>query len=757
EKDSVFLHEKISKSSCDISRKLPPSLSHTHTPRATLFPASCRHPCMTFSSSSRASIIISASFDLLLIINITFFCAIFLSPSPCRAHENLQFSFPMFDHNQLHYLNFSSNSNVDKQALQITPNSGSRDVSNISGQITYGAQALQLWHESYNYTASFNTSFLINMGPIMGGGTNDSGGGMTFMLTSLPAIKLFPNSSGPLLGLIDGRPNSSKDQGAAQFVAIEFDTFKDSFDPDGNHVGIDVNGSVNSSLAISLSPLNISLTDTSTSEGMYTNVWIEYDGSNYILDVYLANQGPELLRKPTNPIISGYPINLRDHLPQYVYVGFSASLGTILESHCVLRWDFNSTNFPQELLSSPPIFAPAPSQANLPQKRRSPHTARMRITLVGSVVACIVLLVVLIAILLVRRRRINQRLMGMEDLTNLHCGPRKFAYKDLKRATNRFSKDSSLGRGGFGEVYKGVLRSNNGITTEVAVKCLSQKSKQGEKEFKAEIMSMGRMRHKNLVQLLGWSYGSRRRLMLVYEYLPNRSLDWWIGQGRQEAGGEVEVMGWERRFHVMKGLAAGLLYLHEEWEMVVIHRDLKPSNVMLDADFNARIGDFGLAKFIKMEQESAHMTATIAGTFGYMAPESIEQGIVSKECDIYSLGAIAIELTTGHRISIDFLHRLLHLLEESSLEEAADPRLSSFDSFQLELLLRLGLACCHPHPPARPCIRDVVHALSTSGSSPAAMAVPSLSSFSSSYASSIHPNIPMSDSSVAAMEISAGR
>ncbi|KAI5059146.1 hypothetical protein GOP47_0025465 [Adiantum capillus-veneris] len=474
-------------------------------------PASfCRRQARAPSSSfSRTSIIVPAFSDvLLLIINITFFCAIFLStPSPCLA--NTQFSFPIFNPNEP-TLKFSNNSNVDNQALQITRNSGSRDVSNTSGQITH-QQQLQLWHDSYSYTASFNTSFLINMGPIMGGGTNDTGGGMTFMLTSLPAIEHLRNSSGSLLGLFDGS-SSTKDQ--AQRVAIEFDTFKDSFDPDGNHhVGIDVHSSVYSTLAIPLSPLGIRLTDTSTSEGIYTSVWIDYDGRLFTLDVYLANQGSSRMTKPTDPIISGYPINLRDYLPQNVYVGFSASLGTILESHCVLRWDFNSTNFPE----------------------KSKISLIVGITIGG--VAAIVLLVGLIAILLVRRRRRNQRLMDMEDLTNLHYGPRKFAYRDLKRATNGFSEASSLGRGGFGEVYKGVLRSNNGITTEVAVKCLSQKSKQGEKEFKAEVMSMGRMRHKNLVQLLGWSYGSHRGLMLVYEYLPNRSLDRWIGQG-QEAGGE---------------------------------------------------------------------------------------------------------------------------------------------------------------------------------------------------------------------------
>ncbi|MCO5571232.1 hypothetical protein L7F22_024968 [Adiantum nelumboides] len=662
-------------------------------------------------SSGRLSAI---SLKLLLIISFLLACAL--------AH-NPQFSFPMFDTNEPSLI-FSNNSNVDNQALQVTRNSGSRDVSNTSGQITYNTQPLQLWHPSYNYTASLNTSFLLNMGAIVGNSSDASGGGMTFMLSSRPAIVHLPHSSGSSLGLID---STSPSQGS-QFVAIELDTFKDSFDPDGNHVGIDADGTVKSRLTVPLSPLNVTLTNTSTPDGIYTSVWIDYDGNLFTFDVYLANQGPNLLTKPAVPVISGHHIDLRKHLPESVYVGFSASVGTILESHCVLQWDFYSTSFPDD--------------------QKKPNIA---IILTCSIVGGVVI-AVLLALFLARKRRRHKRIIEMEDLTSLHYGPRKFEYKDLKKATNGFSEESSLGHGGFGSVYKGVLRSNNGITTEVAVKCLSPKSKQGEKEFKAEVMSMGRMRHKNLVQLLGWSYGGSR-LMLVYEYLPNRSLDGWIGQGAQEIRGEV--MGWERRFHVMKGLAAGLLYLHEEWEMIVIHRDLKPSNVMLDADFNARIGDFGLAKLIKMDQESAH-TATVAGTFGYMAPESLEQGIVSKETDIYSLGAIAIELATGHRISMDFLHRLTRLLEDSSpVEEVADPRLSSFDPNQLELLLRLGMACCHPHPPARPSIHEVVHALSMTGASPA-MSAPSLSSFSSSYTSSI-PRMQITESSLAAMQVSTGR
>ncbi|MCO5551420.1 hypothetical protein L7F22_004923 [Adiantum nelumboides] len=400
----------------------------------------------------------SGSLKLLLIIS---------SLLACALADNLHFSFPMFNSNYEPSLNFSSIPSVDKQALQVTRNSGTnaRDqLSNTSGQITH-TQPLQLWHRSHNYTATFNTSFLLNISPIAGDSSNTSGGGMTFMLSSSRAIDL-PHSSGSSLGLID---STSPSQGS-QFVAIEFDTFKDSFDPDGNHVGIDANGTVKSRLtAVPLSPFNVTLTVlTPDSVGINTSVWIDYDGNLFTFDVYLANQGPNLnlSTKPTVPVISGHHINLSEHLPEYVFVGFSASLGTILESHCVLKWDFNSTSFPNDQ-----------KKPNIDQKKTNIDKKKTNIAIIltCSIVGGVLAIAALLLLFLARKRRRHKRNIEMEDLTNLHYGPRKFEYKDLKKVTNGFSEESSLGHGGFGAVYKGMLRSDNGITTEVAVKCLSPK------------------------------------------------------------------------------------------------------------------------------------------------------------------------------------------------------------------------------------------------------------------------------------------
>ncbi|MCO5611025.1 hypothetical protein L7F22_065274 [Adiantum nelumboides] len=658
------------------------------------------------------------------------FITILSSPRYCLSLDNLKFVLSTFTSNDRN-LTFSKESNVDQQAIQVTPNrapiSGSRDVSNSSGQTTHVNPLQLFWHNSsHNFSASFNTSFLLNIAPISNGGTASSGGGITFFLSSVPAIYRLPNSFGQWLGLFDG--SAAKQE--AQIVAIEFDTFKDSFEADGNHVAVDVNGSVHSIYAVSLSP-QVSLTNTSTSSsGINTSVWIDYDGQLHSLDVYLANQGAAMMTKPERPFISRYSIDLRRYLPESVYVGFSASTGTILETHCVLQWNFTSTDVPSY------------------GRRHKNNGIIIGCAIAGAAIG--LLLIFLLVRFLVSRK-------GPPGFKVGPLGPQEFSYKVLKKATNGFSEECRLGKGSSGVVYKGVLRSEKGLQ-EIAVKCLSQESEQGEKDFLAEVKSLGRMRHKNLVQLLGWSY-ERSKLMLVYEYMHRGSLEAWIRQGQK---GD-EVMGWERRFCVMKGLAEGVRYLHEGGldGMVTVHRDLKPSNILLDEEFLPKIGDFGLAMLIDMKQDSRHIPTTIAGTIGYIAPEYWAQGIVSKESDMYSLGVIAIELATGRRLlgDNDFLHHLAVLLENSKSQEAADPRLASFDPTQLELLIKLGLACCNREPSARLSSSNFVAILSSSSDT---IAAPLRSCFANIYANApcclIGPHLDVSTSSqLVASDISTGR
>ena len=532
------------------------------------------------------------------------------SSSSSSSHQtNVQFNFNGFSLTDVSRFNFTQDSNIQFNALQVTYDTGSRDIAilNASGQITY-TTPLRLWDKKHNYTPSFNTSFLINMGPTQDTGKNISGGGMAFILSSHPARDV-PDSYGAGLGLIDPLPTND-----SHFVAIEFDTFYDpGIDPhNANHVGIDVD-TVKSVFTQDLDAYNITLNQNLLNVGTYTWVWIDYDGRAKVFDIFLATKvSNSTIPKPAGPVISQYHLELDQFLPENVYLGFSASTGTIKETHCVLQWYFNSTGFPPEKTNKTLIIGLS----------------------VGLSIA--LLLTASMAILcIIKKRKVKPDLL--EDLRGLSYGPRRFSYRELKKATNSFSEENKLGEGGFGSVYRGKLGS---INTEIAVKCLSSKSTQGEREFKAEIRSIGRMRHKNLVQLLGWSYDDwHRKLLLVYEYMPHGSLDRWLlstgsRHSRHSSTDHPHLFSWERRYNVLRGVAAGLHYLHEEWEMVVIHRDLKPSNVMLDEDFNAKLGDFGLAKLIKNQNHNrkpdgdgrniVFQHISIVRTLGYMALRCVQ-------------------------------------------------------------------------------------------------------------------------------------
>ena len=221
----------------------------------------------------------------------------------------------------------------------------------------------------------------------------------------------------------------------------------------------------------------------------------------------------------------------------------------------------------------------------------------------------------------------------------------------------------------------------------------------------AEICTIGRMRHKNIVQLQGWCHEGVN-LLLVYEFMPNGSLEYrFIGK---------EFLDWRTRYKILTGLASALLYLHEECGNPVVHRDIKPNNVMLDSDFDAHLGDFGLAR---MHQNDASVTTTLAGTPGYLAPEIGFIGKATPESDVYSFGMIVIEVVCGKRAKgIMDEHSLLghvwNLYGESVLLECVDQKLEGkFDEEQVKRTLIVGLACLQPDSMFRPKMRNVVKIL----------------------------------------------
>ncbi|EMS54258.1 L-type lectin-domain containing receptor kinase IV.1 [Triticum urartu] len=288
-------------------------------------------------------------------------------------------------------------------------------------------------------------------------------------------------------------------------------------------------------------------------------------------------------------------------------------------------------------------------------------------------------------------------------------GPHRFSYKELYHATKGFSDKNLLGAGGFGSVYRGKLRKPD---MEVAVKRVSHESRQGMKEFVAEVASIGRLRHRNLVPLLGYC---RRKgeLLLVYDYMPNGSLDKYLYDASSTG-----TLDWPQRFHIIRGVASGLLYLHEDWEQVVIHRDVKASNILLDSEMNGRLGDFGLARLYDHGTD-AH-TTHVVGTMGYLAPELGHTGKATPSTDVFAFGAFLLEITCGRRPIEQNEHDNRIVLVDWVIEQwrkgliigAVDTRIpSGFSPDMVSLVLKLALLCSHPLPNGRPTMRQVMQYL----------------------------------------------
>ncbi|PON41058.1 Mitogen-activated protein kinase kinase kinase [Parasponia andersonii] len=302
----------------------------------------------------------------------------------------------------------------------------------------------------------------------------------------------------------------------------------------------------------------------------------------------------------------------------------------------------------------------------------------------------------------------SPRVITMTDKDDEPVSTEELPFMDLSTicaATSEFSDLNKLGQGGFGSVYKGVLPDGK----EVAVKRLSRKSWQGEEEFRNELVLIAKLQHRNLVRLLGCAVEGVEKI-LVYEFMPNKSLDSFIFDSEKRS-----LLDWKTRYNIIKGIARGLLYLHEDSRLRIIHRDLKPSNVLLDNEMVAKISDFGLARIFCEDQNTAN-TRKVVGTYGYMAPEYAMQGQFSTKSDVFSFGVILLEIINGKKNSSSFLDEKSQTLiryawqlwREGKELEFVDPLMESSPIEDVVRCMQIGLLCVQEDPADRPTMSTVV-------------------------------------------------
>ncbi|XP_062015550.1 L-type lectin-domain containing receptor kinase IX.1-like [Rosa rugosa] len=651
----------------------------------------------------------------------------------------LTFNFPSFP------LNVTANISMEGDALpdgslRLTKSAVDVQKNQSVGRATYH-QPFLLRQNSTGKLADFTSSFTF---AINSGGSPKFGDGLAFFLAPAGSLLNPTLGAGRSLGLPVNTTLENYTMWTTEypFVAVEFDIFPNIVVDLGvnyTHAGIDIN-SVRSKVT---EPWNGGIM-----AGDENNATISYNSTSKNLGVAFTTfeNGVQVIK---NFSLSA---DLLQYLPDTVIVGFSAATGSWTALHKINSWSFDSTSLVDENSTSIP-----------PDPTVKPNSGNANVGLVvGLVVGGGVILAGVLGLLwfiFCRKRKETAGESSDDDTRILHdlipeefekgTGPRKFSYNELALATSNFEQREKLGEGGFGGVYKGFIKDMN---TYVAVKKISRGSKQGLKEYAAEVSIISRLRHRNLVQLIGWCH--EKKLLLVYEFMPNGSLDSHLLK-------EKSLLTWDVRYKIAHGLASGLLYLHQGWEQCVLHRDIKSSNVMLDSNFNAKLGDFGLAKLV--DHGKLSKTTIVAGTMGYMATEYVTTGKASQETDVYSFGVVALEIACGrkpidHRYEekqSNMVEWVWELYGEGKIIEAADPRLcGEFDEKQMECLMMVGLWCAHPDYNCRPLIQQAIQVLNFEIplpnlplTMPVAFALPS--SLSKSYSGdSIEVEVSLQDTTI---------
>ncbi|XP_077252521.1 L-type lectin-domain containing receptor kinase SIT2-like [Tasmannia lanceolata] len=419
--------------------------------------------------------------------------------------------------------------------------------------------------------------------------------------------------------------------------------------------------------------------DSELAPWTYYTIWVDYNGNAMMLEVCIAQEG---MPKPKIPVLR-ISINLKEILPQDSYFGFSGSMGaTTHQLHSVFSW-----NLMVEILP------------------RDENRLKIVLLIVISIVAMVI--IGLMVVYYLYGKKIEDDLIILGTMKRLPDTPREFRFKDLMKATNNFDMMNKLGEGGFGAVYNGIL-SKEKIEVSMKVKKFTRGNIKGKGGFLSEPTIINCLRHRNLVRLEGWCH-KNETLLLVYEYLPNDSLD-------QHLFRRPVTLTWAHRYNIISGVASALHYLHDQFNKMVLHRDVKASNVMLDSDFNARLGDFGLARALE-NSATSYTDQALHGTRGYIAPELFHTGKATRRSDVYGFGAVVLEVVCGkpalenYNLLVDWVWTLYR---ECRILEAVDERLAMdhYVAHDAERLLMLGLTCSHPRPSERPGMETIVQIIS---------------------------------------------
>ncbi|CAM0902373.1 unnamed protein product [Alopecurus aequalis] len=601
-------------------------------------------------------------------------CCCFL-PLYHVAADAVSFSFDFSNGSSysLADLRFEGNASLHGELVDLTCNSA--QYTNCMGRMSY-SHPVTFYDNTTGEVASFATRFTFAIKDFAGKARGD---GMAFFLCSYPSA--IPRDAwGGSLGLYHDYDAFT----AERFLSVEFDTVQNPWDPQGSdHMGIDFN-SVGNSANTAVLP-NFSLNGVMTTS-------VIFDSSTRML---VAS-----LHFDDNPSLGPFQVSwqlpnpVKDLLPSEVAVGFSAGTSTHVELHQIMSWSFNSTF--------------ARSKGRLKRITRGAVTVCLML-LAGSLLAGSVLAWLILSCFRWRRTR--------DSFSSGTTGIRRFKYSELAVATGGFSKDSALGEGAFGTVYKGSYTDENGMQ-EVAVKQIKGTTGQAD-DFSAELKTISGTRHTNLVELKGWCCSRNRwnlidfmcwcrqqrvKLFLVYELVPNGSL-------HDHLHHKDKILPWERRYQIVKGIGSALRYLHHDCNNLILHRDIKPENILLDNNFNAKLADFGISRIAS--QKNTTLVTTAIGTVGYMDPQCIKHGEVefNRKSDVYSFGIVLLEIacTCKSREQVWDLYRLNAANPEVMSEAAADSKLGGvFDKKQMERVILLGLKCSHPDGEHRPYMGDAM-------------------------------------------------